>query len=113
MIFRFRKVLQEFEAHFHPTQAGSKMRGKSEWKQYADGTYRFKLSLSEIPLADGVHVDLWREGQWIMRLPVYNRKAKVDIENEGVSGIPSIQTGQTLQVRSGDNVLAEGTYEAE
>lgn len=113
MIFRFRKVLQEFEAHFHPAQTGSNIRGKSEWKHYADGTYRFKISLSEIPLPDGIHVDLWRDGQWIMQLLVYNRKAKLDIENKDASGIPAIKVGQTLQVRSGDSVLAEGTYKAE
>jgi len=113
MKFRFRTVLQEFEAHFHPVQAGSNIRGKSEWKQYGDGTYRFKLSVREIPLPDGTEVDLWRDGTWIMRLPVQSNKVKVDLENEGGSGIPAIQAGQVLQLKSGDIVLAEGIYKAE
>ena len=110
---RIRTVLQEFEAHFHPLQLGSKLRGKSEWKQYGDGSHRFKISIRDIPLANGSQIDLWREGRWLMRLAVQNNKAKVDLENESGSGIPTIKTGQVLQVKSGETVLAEGKYEAE
>ena len=113
MKFRFRTVLQEFEAHFHPVQPGSNVRGKSEWKHYGNGTYRFKLVVRDLPLPDGTEIDLWRDGTWIMRLPVQNHKVKVDLENEGGSGIPAIEAGQVLQIRSGDTVLAEGKYQAE
>lgn len=110
---RIRSVLQEFEAHFHPVQPGSNLRGKSEWKQYSDGTYRFKLSIRDLPLPDGSQVDLWREGSWLMRVPVQNKKAQVDLENDSSSGIPAISAGQVLQIRSGEIILAEGKYEAE
>jgi hypothetical protein len=110
---RFRTVLQEFEAHFQPAQPGSNVRGKSEWKQYGDGTYRFKLSVVNIPLADGSQIDLSRDGSWLMRLTVQNKKAKVDLENDNGSGIPAIKTGQVLQIRFGEILLAEGEYKAE
>ena len=110
---RIRNVLQEFEAHFHPVPPDSKVRGKSEWKHYGDGTYRFKISIRDIPLPDGSQVDLWRDGSWLMRLTVQNKKAKVDLENDSGSGIPVIAAGQVLQIRSGENILAEGRYEAE
>jgi hypothetical protein len=110
---RFRSVLQEFEAHFHPVTPASKARGKSEWKRYGDGTCRFKLSISNLPLADGSQVDLWRDGSWLMRLSVQNNKLRVDIEDETGSAVPAISAGQILQVRSGEVVLAEGRYEAE
>jgi hypothetical protein len=110
---RIRNVLQEFEAHFHAVQPGSKVRGKSEWKHYDDGTYRFKISIRDIPLPDGSQVDLWRDGSWLMRLTVQNKKTKVDLENDSGSGIPAILAGQLLQIRSGEIVLAEGKYEAE
>ena len=113
MKLRFRTVLQEFEAHFHPVQPGSNVRGKSEWKHYGDGTYRFKLSIRDIPLADGTEIDLWRDGTWLMRLPVKDNKVKVDLENDSGSGIPTIKAGQVLQIRVGQTVLAEGTYKAE
>lgn len=106
-------MLQEFEAHFHPVQAGSNIRGKSAWKYYVDGTYRFKLSLSEIPLPDCSYADLQREGQRIMRLAVHNRRVKVDIENGSPWGVPAMEAGQSLQVRSGDSLLAESRYKAE
>jgi hypothetical protein len=48
-----------------------------------------------------------------MSLPVQNRRAAVDLENDGGSGIPAISAGQVLQIRSGEIVLAEGKYEAE
>jgi hypothetical protein len=110
---RLRTVLQEFEAHFHPVQPGSKVQGKSEWKHYGDGTYRFKISIRGIPLPDHSQIDLWRDGQWILRLPVLNHKAKADIENDNGSGIPMIEAGQVLQVKSGDTLIAQGKYEAE
>jgi hypothetical protein len=113
MRIKFRTVLQEFEAHFHAAQPGSKVHGKSEWKHYGDGTYRFKFSLRDVPLADGTEIDLWRDGQWLMRLPVKDNRAKTDIENDHGSGIPAITAGQVLQIKAGETVLAEGTYEAE
>jgi hypothetical protein len=113
MKIKFRTVLQEFEAHVHPTQPGSTVRGKSEWKHYGDGTYRFKFSLRDIPLPDGAEIELWRDGQWLMRLPVKDHRAKTDIENDHGSGIPLIQAGQVLQIKAGETVLAEGKYEAE
>ena len=110
---RIRTVLQEFEAHFHPVQPGSNLRGKSEWKQYGDGTYRFKFYLVNIPLADGSHIDLWRDGSWLMRVKVQNKKARVEIENDSGSGVPATKAGQVLQIKFGEMVLAEGKYEAE
>ena len=113
MKMRFRTVLQEFEAHFHPVQPGSNVRGKSEWKHYGDGTYRFKISIRDIPLPDNSEIDLWRDGQWMMRLSVHNNKVRADLENDSGSGIPAIRAGQVLQIRSGEVILAEGKYEAE
>jgi hypothetical protein len=106
-------VLQEFEAHFHPVQPGSKVRGKSEWKHYGDGAYRFKISIRDIPLPDDSEIDLWRDNKWLMWLSVQNNKAKVDIENDDSLGIPVIKAGQVMQITSGQDVLAECKYEAE
>ena len=110
---RLRTVLQEFEAHFHPTQTGSKVHGKSEWKQYGDGTYRLKISIRGIPLPDGSQIDLWRDGSWVMSLSVQNHRARIDLENDSGSGIPAIKAGQVMQIKSGPDILAEGKYEAE
>lgn len=113
MKMRIRNVLKEFEAHFRSVQAGSRVHGKSEWKHYGDGTYRFKISIREIPLPDKTSVDLWLDGQWIMQLVVENHKVKADMDNDNGSGIPAIKAGQVLQIKSGEVVLAEGKYEAE
>lgn len=113
MKLRFRTVLQEFEAHLHPAQPGSKIRGKSEWKQYGDGSYRFKLSLREIALPDDSQIDLWRDKSWLMRLRVQSGKAKVDIENYSGSGIPAIEAGQVLQIKHADSLLAQGEYKTD
>jgi hypothetical protein len=110
---RIRNVLTEYEAHFHPVQSDSRVIGKSEWKHYGDGSYRFKLSLRNIPLPEESKVDLWLDGHWMMRLPVQRNGIRVDIENDNGSGIPAIRAGQVLQIRSGQVVLAEGKYEAE
>lgn len=113
MKIRFRAVLQELEAHFHPIQPGSNVRGKSEWKHYSDGTYRFKLSIRDISLPNNSEIDIWRDGSWLMRLTVQNGKANVDMENDSRSGIPALKAGQVLQIKHGDVLLAEGQYRAE
>ena len=113
MKMRFKAVLQEFEAHFHPVQPGSNVRGKAEWKHYSDGSYRLKLSIRDLLLPDKSEIDIWRDGSWLMRLTVGNHKAKVDLENDTGSGIPAIKAGQVLQIKQGDVLLAEGEYKAE
>lgn len=113
MKMRLRSVLREIETHFHPVQPGSRVHGKSEWKQYGDGTYRFKISIRDIRLPDGSQVELWRDDSWIMNLPVQNNRARVDLENEHGSGIPIVAADQVLQIRSGETILAEGTCIAE
>ena len=113
MKMRFRTVVEEFEAHFHPAQLGSKLRGKSEWKHYGDGTYRFKLSIRDLSLPDNSEIDIWRDGSWLMKLTVQNGKAKVEMENDSGSGIPAIKEGQVLQIKHGDVLLTEAEYRAE
>jgi hypothetical protein len=113
MKMRIRNVLTEYEAHFHSVLPNSDVHGKSEWKHYGDGTYRFRISIREIPLPDQSNIDLWLDDRWIMRLCVENKRVKVDMENDNGSGIPAIQAGQVLQIKSGDVVLAEGKYLAE
>jgi hypothetical protein len=113
MKMRIRNVLTEYEAHFHSVLPNSDVNGKSEWKHYSDGTYRFKLSIRNLPLPDESKVDLWLDGRWLMRLVVENKRVKIDMENDSGSGIPPIKAGQILQVKAGQDVLAEGQYRAE
>jgi hypothetical protein len=113
MKIRLRNFLQEFEAHFQPVQPGSSIQGKSEWKHYGKGTYRFKISIRNLPLPDDSKIDLILDGRWIMQLSVQNKKAKLDIENTNGLDIPAIRAGQVLQIKFDQNVLAEGKYEAE
>jgi hypothetical protein len=113
MNMRIRNVLKEFEVHFRPVQLGSNIQGKSEWKHYGDGTYRIKISIRNIPLPDDSKLDLFLDGELMMRLSVQNHKAKVDIENYNGIGIPIIKSGQLLQIKSGQNILAECRYEVE
>lgn len=113
MKMRIRNVLTEYEAHFHSVLPDSDLNGKSEWKHYGDRTYRFRLSIRNIPLPDESKVDLWLDGQWLMRLVVENKRVKIDMENDSGSGIPPIKAGQVLRIKSGQIVLAEGIYRAE
>jgi hypothetical protein len=110
---RIRNVLTEYEAHFHSVLPDSDVHGKSEWKHYGDGTYRFKLSVRNIPLPDQSKVDLWLDGRWLMRLVVENKRVKIDMENDSGSGIPPIKAGQILQIKAGQDILAVGQYKAE
>lgn len=107
---KIRSVLKEFEAHLQPTQHGGKIQGKSEWKHYGDGTYRFKLSIRNIPLPDNSRIDVTLDETHIAALIVLDNKAKIDTENNMSIGIPNVIVGRRLQVKSADMVLAEGQY---
>jgi len=110
---KIRNVLKEFEAHINPVQPGGTTQGKSEWKHYGDGTYRFKISVRNIPLPDNSRIDVILDDVRMMQLTVNHNKAKTDLENQTRIGIPNIQAGQVLQVKFGETVLAEGAYVAE
>jgi hypothetical protein len=86
------------------------MTGKSEWKQYGDGTYRFKVSLRSIALPDSSQIELVLDDLRIRQLIVSGGKAKVDMESQIQVEIPRVQAGQRLQVRFGNTVLAEGIF---
>ena len=107
---KIRNVLKEFEAHIYPIEPNSKMQGKSEWKHYGDGSYRFKISVRNIPLPDESKVDVMLDETHIAEIIVQNKLAKLDTEHNMYIGIPNIKAGQRLQVKSGDVVLAEGQY---
>ncbi len=110
---RIRNVLKEFEAHLKPAKPGVKINGKSEWKQYADGTYRFKISIRNIDLADGSRVDVLIDGTRAMQLTVQDNKARANLESPTQVEIPKVQASQVLRVAYENRVLAEGKYEAE
>ena len=74
--------------------------GKSEWKQYGDGTYRFKISVRNIPLPDNSRVDEYK-------------KTKLDTENNLSIAVANINGGQILRIKVGETVLAEGQYSEE
>ena len=107
---KIRTVIKEFEAHIHPAQPGGRSHGKSEWKHYGDGTYRFKISIRNIPLPDGGKIEVVVDETRIAQLTVQNQKAKIDIESDIDINIPAIKAGQKLQVKTRDFVLAEGQY---
>lgn len=110
---RIRNVLKEFEAHLKPVQARGSVSGKSEWKQYSDGTYRFKISIRNIELSDDSRVDVLLDETRVMQLTVQSNKAKADLESLIQTGIPRMQAGQVLSIKFGETILAQGTYKAE
>ena len=107
---RIRNVLKEYEAHLQPTQPDGAIQGKSEWKQYGDGTYRFKISIRNIPLPDNSRIDVILDETHIATLRVINKKAKLDTEDSISIGIPNVKAGQVVRIKAGESVLAEGQY---
>lgn len=110
---RVRNVLKEFEAHIGSVQPKSKIEGKSEWKQYGDGTYRFKVSIRKIGLPNDSRIDLHVVDVRVMQLTVQDGNTKADLESSIQVGIPKVQAGQVLQILFGETALAEGIYKEE
>ena len=96
---KIRNVLKEFEAQVNPVPPDSKIQGKSEWKHYGDGSYRFKISVRNIPLPDDSKVDVMLDEIHIAEIIVQNKMAKLDTENNMYIGIPNLEAGQRLQVK--------------
>src|SRR5687767_4544594 len=107
---KIRNVLKEFEAQVYPVQPESKIRGKSEWKHDGDGSYRFKISVRNIPLPDDSKVDVMLDEIHIAEIIVQNKMAKLDTENNMYIGTANVKAGRRLLLESGDVVLAEGRY---
>lgn len=113
MTMRIRNVLTEFEAHLEATEAGGNITGKSEWKQYGDGTFRFKIFVRNIELPDGSQIDVLLDDVRVMQLTVQDNQTKADLESPIQLGIPKVQAGQVLRVKFGEIIWAEGIYQAE
>jgi hypothetical protein len=105
---RIRNVRQEFGAHLQPVQPGTRTTGKSEWKHYADGTFRIRISIRNIPLPPSSVIELLLDGAQIAQLQVQGNKARIDRENMTSQGISAVRAGQTRHIRSKDIVLAKG-----
>lgn len=112
---RIRSVLQEFEAKLEPTSVlhGAGLRGKAEWKLYADGTRRGKVSLSRLDLADGTVLDLLVDGCRIAELVVEGNLARYRRESERGELVPSVGVDQVVQVLHAGQVILEGRFYAE
>ena len=107
---KIRNVIKEYEAHLRPTESGGAIQGKSEWKHYGDGTYRFKISIRNIPLPDNRRIDVFLDERHFATLDVMSKKAKLDTEDNLSIGIPNIKAGQVVQIKVGELVLAKGQY---
>ena len=112
---RIRSVLQEFEAKLEPNSAlhcpGA--RGKAEWKLYADGTRRGKVSISRLDLIDGTVLDLVVDGCRIAELVVEGKLARYRRESERGELVPSVGVDQVIQVIHAGRVILEGRFYAE
>ena len=107
---KIRNVLKEFEAHIYPVPPDGTTQGKSEWKHYGDGSYRYKIYLRNIPLADDSNIAVILDDTELVEITVRNRMAKIDSEDNPDIGIPHVKAGQRLQIKAGGLLLAEGQY---
>jgi hypothetical protein len=107
---RIRNVLKEFEAHINSILPESSIQGKSEWKQYGDGTFRFKISVRNIWFPDDSVIDVMLDEKRIFQTPVQNNRIKVDVQNSISIGIPPVKDGCLLEIKFRESVLAEGRY---
>ena len=95
---RIRNVIKEYEAHLQPAQPSRAIQGKSEWKQYGDGTYRFKISVRNITLPDHSKVHVFVDKHHITTLHVMNATAKLDTQDNLSIGLPSIRAEQVSPI---------------
>ena|SRR5215208_1722902 len=110
---RIRNVRQEFETYLQPVQPGTRTADKSEWKHYADRTFRIRISSRNIPLPHKSVIQLLLDEAQIAQLQVPGNKARIDRENMTSQRISAVRAGKTRHIRSKDIVLAKGLYKEE
>lgn len=109
---RFRSVVEELEAHLVPTPGYSqtKARGKAEWKVYADGSRKAKVSLSNLSVIDGTVIELSVAGRPLTELIVHRGSARYRKETEQGDDVPVVVENEVLQVSNLGKVLLEGRF---
>ena len=104
--FRIRAVLEELEAHLSPaTGTGT---GKAERKRYGDGSERLKVTARDLPVPDGLEVQILIDGSVQAQATVTRGRARIVMESP--ASVPSVTRGQEIEVRIGPRRLLTGVF---
>jgi hypothetical protein len=85
-----------------------KASGKLERKRYRDDSERLKISLRKLGVADGSVALVTCAGMEIAQLPITRDGARLDEEAPGPGVVPSLQTGQLVEVHVDGVLLLTG-----
>ncbi len=114
---RIRDVTSEHEAHLAAVagapEAARSARGKGEWKRYADGSRRCKVSVSRLDLPDGTAVALAISGRALAEERLAGGRVRYRRETERGERVEDVAPGDTLQVIVNGQPVLEGRFEAE
>lgn len=111
---RIRNVIEEFEVMLSPTVSApvsaSSARGKGEWKLYADGTRKCKLSITHLSLPEGTHLHIAVNGRHAGEMPIQNGTARFRRETEKGEFVPAVQRDEVLQILLDGDAILEGIF---
>ena len=110
---KFRRVLEDFEAELYPTNANEFSqagRGEVERELYGDGSAELKLRFRGTNLPEGSTVTLVINGTKIDDFQVSEGRVYEKIETRSGRTVPSVKSGDSVEVIFEGTVVLSGTF---
>ena len=110
---KFRGIIEDFEAELDPTNLNDYARsgrGEVERELYSDGNAALKLRFSGTLLPEGSTVSLVINGYKIDDFQVFEGRVYEKIETSSGRTIPSVKTGDRVEVLFENTAILAGTF---
>lgn len=112
---RIRTVSREWEARLEPVPSSpfQKAKGKAEWKIYADGFRKCKLSVFNLDLADRTPIEIHINNRLIAQVPLEKGSIRFQRDTEKGEEVPDVAVNDLIQVSNAGRIFLEGRFYAE
>lgn len=85
--------------------------GAAQWQLYQSGNREIEVEIEDVNLAQGAVLNAVVDGNVIGQMTVDDRqKARLKLRTENGQAVPTVNSGSTVQVRSGSTVLVSGVF---
>lgn len=109
----FRRIVEDYEARLSPADTsaqGHAASGKAEHERFEDGEVQFEIAARGLNIADGAELEIRVNGEPVGRGPVRRGRMSLRLSSQAGQTIPSIRSGDRLEVVHRSLVLLRGEF---